>query len=245
MKINNIVITFWFNKVADIRNKIDTFEEELKEYFHGINSIGVPANITPDYPRLNAVSDGGHTKLNISMINLQLRTDFDDNYNKDYNLCFDYIKERAAKIFETLSTKLEFNILYSAIMAVCEIDNENPVNLIKDKLFSDKLSENYCEAGLRMTEIINNKFYKNIAINSTKQITVTKKIEPGQQEIIMPLISLAESKIEKESILINYEINDKYSFDSIKEYRLNSTNFNEMIDSAKKDIEEKILEIIE
>lgn len=97
MKINSIVITFWFNKVTDIRHKIDCFETELKDYFHGINSIGVSANISPDYPRLTAISDGGHTKLNVSMINTQIITNFDDNYNTDYNKCFDYIKQRVKK----------------------------------------------------------------------------------------------------------------------------------------------------
>lgn len=244
MKINNIIVTFWFNKVIDIKNKLDIFESELKEYFHGINSIGVPADINPDYPRMTAISDGGHTKLNISMINLQLITNFDNNFNSDYDKCFNYIEQRATKILETLSTKLNFNILYSAIMAVCEVDNENPVKLIKENLFSNRLTSNYCEAGLKISEIINNKFYRNIAINSTKQLTITKKIEPGKQEIIIPLISLAEAKVDKESIIINYEINDKYSFDSNVEYKQKETIFTEMINTAKKDVKGSIFEII-
>lgn len=244
MKINNIVVTFWFNKVIDIKNKLNIFEEELKDYFHGINSIGVPADINPEYPRMTAVSDGGHTKLNISMINLQLMTNFDNNYNHDYSKCFEYIEERTLKIFEILSSKLGLNILYGAIMSMCEIDSNKPVNQIKDNLLSNKMTGDYCEAGIRTAEIINDKFYRNIVINSAKQITVTKKMEPGQNEIIMPLISLTESKVEKESIIINYELNDKYSFDTNSEYKLELSNFKEMISKAKKDIEEDLLKII-
>lgn len=244
MKINDIVVTFWFNKVVDIKNKIDIFEKELSDYFHGINSIGVPADINPDYPRLTAISDGGHTKLNISMINLQLVTNYDSQYNTDYSKCFEYIEQRAIKIYETISTKLGLDILYSAIIVVCEVEDENPVSMIKDNLLSSKLSGTYCEIGVRTSETINDKYYRNIAINSAKQITLSKMIEPGQTEIIMPLISLAEANVDKESIMITYEINDKYSFDTNIKYKLNQLDFQEMLNEAKQDIEENILNIV-
>ena len=180
MKINNIVVTFWFNKVTDIKNKINYFENELNEYFHGINSIGVPADINPEYPRLTATSDGGHTKLNVSMINLQIATNFDSEFNSDYNKCFDYIKQRVLKIYSLLTQKLDISILYGAILVLCEVDDKNPMDLIKTNLLSKKLDGNYCESGVKIAEIIDNKYYKNLSFNTTKQITINKKLEAGQ-----------------------------------------------------------------
>ncbi len=242
MKLNNIVVTFWFNKVTDIKNKINYFEKELKEYFHGINSIGVPADINPEYPRLTATSDGGHTKLNVSMINLQIATNFDSEFNSDYDKCFDYIKQRILKIYNLLTKKIHVNILYSAILVLCEVDDNNPMNVMKTNLLSEKLNGNYCESGVKIAEIINNKYYKNLSFNTTKQITVNKKLDVGQSEVILPLISLTDAVVEKEGIAISYEINDKYLFDHEENYSLNLENLSSMLDIAKKDISNEITE---
>ena len=242
MRINNIVVTFWFNKIIDIKNKINYFESELNEYFHGINSIGVPADINPEYPRLTAISDGGHTKLNVSMINLQIVTNFDSQFNLDYNKCFEYIKERVLKIYNLLIKKLNVSILYGAILVLGEIDDKNPMDLVKKNLLSTKLNGNYCESGVKVTEIIDNKYYKNLTFNTTKQITINKKIE--QKEIIIPLISLTSATVEKEGIAISYEINDKYLFDSDENYSLSVENLNYMLDIAQKDVSNEIMKKI-
>lgn len=244
MKINNIVVTFWFNKVTDIKNKINYFENELNEYFHGINSIGVPADINPEYPRLTATSDGGHTKLNVSMINLQIATNFDSEFNSDYNKCFDYIKQRVLKIYSLLTQKLDVSILYGAILVLCEVDDKNPMDLIKTNLLSKKLDGNYCESGVKIAEIIDNKYYKNLSFNTTKQITINKKLEDGQREIIFPLISLTNAVVEKEGLAISYEINDKYLFDNEENYSMNLENLNSLLDIAEKDVSNEIMKKI-
>lgn len=244
MRINNIVITFWFNKITDIKNKIDYFESELNEYFHGINSIGVPADISPEYPRLTAKSDGGHTNLNVSMINLQIATKFDSEFNTDYNKCFDYIKQRALKAYNLLTNILNINVLYGAILVLCEIDDENPMNLIKTNLLSNKLNGNYCESGVKIAEIVENKYYVNLSFNTTKQITVNKKLDSDQKKIILPLISLTNAVVEKEGIAISYEINDKYLFNNDEKYSLDLEHLNSMLDIAEKDVSNEIMKKI-
>lgn len=236
MKIKNIMVTFWFNKITDIKNKINYFEDDLSEYFHGINSIGVSADIDPLYPRLTATSDGGHTKLTVSMINLQITTSFDNEYNLDYSKCFKYIKERITKIYNLFSKTLKIDILYGAILVLCEIEEKNPMNVIKKNLLSEKLNGNYCESGVKIAEITDDKFYKNFSFNTTKEITIKKMLDNSQKEVIIPLISLRDATIEKESIIINYEINDKYSFDTKSNYNLNLDSLNTMLNIAQKDI---------
>ena len=240
MRINNIVVTFWFNKVTDIKNKINYFEDELKEYFHGINSIGVPADINPDYPRLTAISDSGHTKLNVSMINLQITTNFDKEFSSDYEKCFDYIKQRVLKIYNLLTKQLEINILYGAIFVLCEVDDKNPMDLIKGNLLSPKLDSNYCGLGVKIAEVIDNKFYKSLSFNTTKQITINKKLNASKTEIILPLISLTNAVVEKEGIAISYEINDKYLFDNEENYSMNLEILNSMLSIAREDISNEI-----
>ena len=193
MKINNIVVTFWFNKIVDIENKINYFETELSEYFHIIKSIGVSPSVTPEYPRLTATSDGGHTKLNVSMINLQLATSFDANFNNNYSECFNYIRQRVLKVYNFLTKELNINVLYSAILVLCEVDDSNPLNLIKQNLLSEKLDGNYCDIGVKIAEVVDEKYYRNFSFNTTKQITLKKKIDSNNSEIIFPLLSLQGS----------------------------------------------------
>ena len=63
-----------------------------------------------------------------------------------------------------------------------------------------------------------------------------KQIAPGQFEIIMPLISLYDAKMEKEYISINYELNDKYSFDKENEYLCSTEVFDRMFQIVENDI---------
>ena len=244
MRINNIIVTFWFNKVIDIKNKIHCFENELSEYFHGISSIGVSADISPEYPRLTAISDCGHTKLNVSMINLQIATNFDAEFNSDYDKCFDYRKQRVLKTYDLLTQKLNIKVLYGAILVLCEVDDKNPMNLIKTNLLSKKLDGDYCESGVKIVEIIDNKYYKNLSFNTTKQVTINKQFDSSQREIIFPLISLTDAVVEKFGIAISYEINDKYLFDSKKHYSLNLENLKSMLDIAEKDVSKEIMKTI-
>lgn len=124
-------------------------------------------------------------------------------------------KTKSKKIYSLLSNTLNISILYSAILVLCEVDENNPMNLIKTSLLSDKLEGDYCDTGVRIGEIIDDKFYKNFSFNTTKQITINKKIDADHREIILPLISLTNATIDKEGITITYEINDKYQFDNL------------------------------
>lgn len=69
-------------------------------------------------------------------------------------------------------------------------------------------------------------------------------MDPNQTDIIFPLISLRESRIDKESLLINYEITDKYLFDNDFNYNLNKDNLKEMLENAKNSINSNIFKII-
>ncbi len=243
MVLDNIIVTFWFNKVEDIKNKIDIFEQNLKQYFCGINTIGVPANIDPLFPRLNAISDGGHTKLNVSMINFQLDTKFDANYNSNYSKCFEYIKERAFKAYQLLTQELNLKIIYSAIMVSCEIKDSNPVATIQKSLLKENINKSYSNIGVKYSEVVENKFYRNIAFNSSKKVTIVKK-NTDDNEVIFSLIPLGKTNVEENSIKATYEFNDKYSFDNNENYSLEKSVFSKMLDIAEKEITNDILKII-
>ena len=108
-------------------------------------------------------------------------------------------------------------------------------------MLSEKLDGNYCDIGVKIAEVVDEKYYRNFSFNTTKQITLKKKIDSNNSEIIFPLLSLTNAVVEKDGIVVNYEINDKYLFDTKENYSINSENLNSMLKIAEKDISDEIL----
>lgn len=236
MKINNIIVTMWFNRYNNMKNIYDSFNQELNEYFPVFNINNLPANFDPIIPRINAKSKSGHSTLNMSNINLQLITEYDEKFNENFDSCIEYIKIRAKNIYDIL-LKNNIKILYSAILVNLNKDAENPIIDIKENLLNSNIEDNrISELGMRVSMQLEEKFYRIITVNNRKDFSMQKQIAPGQFEIIMPLISLYDAKMEKEYISINYELNDKYSFDKENEYLCSTEVFDRMFQIVENDI---------
>ena len=243
MKIRNIVITFWFNKI-NTREIVDNISTRLASFFSGINFQGLPANIDNIVPRISAVSNSGHTNMNISNINAQININFDSHFEKDYDKCFEYTRERLINIYDALiDNKVE--ILYSAIFVNVEKNEIEPIEQMK-KIFNQEIqSKDYGELGIHISNVIEGKFYRNINMNNAKQISITKEINQNQKEIIFPLISLYGANIVENSISLTYEINDKYSFDSKEKYKTEKKILEDMFKISRDDIENNIENFVE
>lgn len=240
MKIRNIIVTFWFEKYSNIRDTFEKFNLELKEYFPAFNMINLPSNVDPIIPRINARSRSGHSIINLSNINMQLTTNYDENYNEDFESCLSYIEERTKKIYNVMIEN-NFKILYSAILVNLDREVEDPIKEIKENLLNKNLYDNsFSEVGMRASMKLEDKFYKIITLNNSKDFTMKKEIKPGNIEIIMPLISLVDAELVREYISINYELNDKYSFDKNKDYHNEKNVLEKMFDIVKKDLSHNI-----
>lgn len=240
MKIKTIIVTMWFNRYNDIKNIYEVFGQKLDEYFPAFSMNNLPANFDPIIPRITAKSKSGHSTFNMSNINIQLATQYDDNYNKDFDSCIEYIKERAKKIYDILSEN-GINILYSAVLVNINKDEKNPIDSIQKNLLSSNIDNSILsEVGMRVSMQIENKFYRIITVNNSKDYSMQKQINPGQFEIIMPLISLRDAKMENEYVAVNYELNDKYSFDTKENYNCNAETFDRMFNIVESDIKSNI-----
>ena len=217
MKIKDSAITFWFQKQPNPKIYVDKFNDILKEHFFDFNIIGVPANIDPAIPRLTAVSSSNHSNIEISLINARLRTNFDENYSEDINMCINYLKERILKLFEALKS-CDINIVYSAIFINLEEKENNAVEKIKEHFLKIENLETVDEIGVRFSQVVDNKFYSNISFNNSKQIKLEKIFEGNKGEIIFTLISLNDA-IEIENYLsVSLELNDKFAFNLDSNY---------------------------
>lgn len=229
MKIKDSTITFWFQKQPNPKAYVDKFNENLKEHFFDFNIISVPANIDPAIPRLVAVSSSNHSNIEISLINARLRTNFDENYSSDLNLCIKYLKERALKLFEALKV-CDIAIVYSAIFINLEKQEDKAVEKIENQFLKTQDIKEIDEIGIRFSKIVDNKFYSNISFNNSKQIKIEKIFENNKPEIIIPLISLNEASKIDNYLNVSLEVNDKYSFNLDTNYSTNRKELEKMFD---------------
>lgn len=229
MKNNNITITFWFNEIKDVKEVRNKFDEKLSDDFNPFNLTGVGLDVDPIVPRIISNTKGRHTNLQCSLINLQLNTIFDNNFNYDINKCLDYTKEKALKVLKILKDEIGIEILYSAIFLNCERDSENPIEEVF-KQYNINLNNEVKEIGLRFSELIENKYYFITSLNNSSVVSITKKIEPNSQpqRIVIPLISKREMTIEKEIVSYSFEINDKYDYDTAEGYNVSTDAITDM-----------------
>lgn len=240
MKINNIIVTMWFNRYNDVKHIYEVFNKELNGYFPVINMNNLPSNFDPIIPRITAKSKSGHSTLNMSNINLQLIAEYDDNFNENFNMCIPYVQERAKRIYDILKEN-DIKVLYSAVLVNLVKEVDNPIKDIKTNLLkSDADDADISELGMKVATRLEEKFYRIITVNNRKDFSMQKQIMPGQIEIILPLISLHDAKMEKEYISINYELNDKYSFDKEKDYICSDEIFDRIFKVMEEDIKEYI-----
>lgn len=231
MKYNFMQVTFWFNEIDDFKKYQKILDEELNKDFSPFNLIGVPTTVDFIIPRITSNTIGGHTKFNMSKINVQLITNFDNDFIDDFDKCYEYVKNRAFTIFNILKNKCNLKILYSAINLNCEKEDANPIEKILTNIFNTNVnSKNICEAGVKLSQKINNKYYYIISLNDAKMVSLTKKIEQGtlKQNIIIPLISEKKLKIEKTLLAFSIEVNDKCNFNNFDDYNTELINLEEM-----------------
>ena len=231
MKYNFMQVTFWFNEIDDFKKYQKILDEELNKDFYPFNLTGVPTTVDFIIPRITSNTIGGHTKFNMSKINVQLITNFDNDFIDDFDKCYEYVKNRAFTIFNILKNKCNLKILYSAINLNCEKEDANPIEKILTNIFNTNVnSKNICEAGVKLSQKINNKYYYIISLNDAKMVSLTKKIEQGtlKHNIIIPLISEKKLKIEKTLLAFSIEVNDKCNFNNFDDYNTELINLEEM-----------------
>lgn len=225
MKIKNSTITFWFQKQNSPKVYVDKLNSILKEHFFEFNILAVPANIDPVIPRLTAVSNSDHSNIQISLINAKLLTNFDDHYSENIDLCIDYLKNRALKLYEALMS-CNINIVYSAIFINLEERDDYAVEKIRTHFLKMDENKKINEIGIRLTDIVDDKFYRIVSFNNSKQVKIEKVFKGDNDEIIFPLISLNDASEIENYLNVSLEFNDRLLFNLDSNY---STNEDELV----------------
>ncbi len=229
MKINYLSATFWFNIFDNHYKFIEIIQNELPNEFEEYKIISEkPINF--HQPILTFINKQNRAKILFSQINLQYDMDI-ANISK--------FQDIVLKLYEILSDN-GITILHTAIFASNEIVCENSLEKITTKLLNPKaLSPNLVDFNFKFGKKYEDIFYKIISILNEKKIELPAKDNLGNN-IPLPLISWNDATLKEEIIEIAYEINDKLSFDTEKNYHTTESYLNKMLYIFKNDLQDDI-----
>jgi len=237
MKTNFFSVIFWFNIFDNHKEILDDFQVELKDEYEQFNVFNYTDNLVA--PIISAVNNKKMTTLSFSQINLQYSMDkvsFND---------FEYFKDLSLKLFEILTSN-NIEISHTSVVINGEIINDNALHIITKNTVSSRIcSDDLVDMTLKLGKKHDDLFYKIITIMNKKQIKLPHKVDEAGRAVPIPLISWNGSLIENEIVEITYEINDKYLFDSTKNYQTTEFYLNKMLYILNEDINNDIKCILE
>jgi hypothetical protein len=235
MKINCFSVTFWFNILDNSSELLEALQSEVREY-QKYEVYNITNNLLS--PIISGVNNDLKTNIVLSQINLQ--------YNMN-NVSLDdvnMIKEKVLTLFNMLQNN-NIKILHTALFINSEMIQDNSLDKI-DKLLNKKLkSSELLDVSVKLSKCYEEIFYKIITIFNKKQIKLPRVLDDNGREVPIPLISFNGSFVENELIDISYEINDKYLFDSTKNYSTSDSYLNKMLYVLFDDYESDIDKLLE
>ena len=220
MRIKSSTITFWFNKQENVKEYSKKLNDILKNDFLPFIEYDVPTKFDYLYPRMTTTSKTNGSRIEMSLINLRINTLYDEIVKNDINYSIDYLKEKTIMVYNALKM-CGINIVYSAIFIVLDEKNDNPSNYIINKYCNKKAFNNINEIGIRLSTIVDNKYYKIIFIGSRNfeiNLKEIKKLINSNQVIKIKdktKLAIDLEKIAKENSLKGIFIRDLH--EKIKE----------------------------
>lgn len=221
MKINCYSITFWYNPVDDFSEILKDLQKLFKKEYSTFNISSVE---TDDFYNsvLFAINHKVQTNINISKIKLQYTMDKVTSAN------FQDFSEKCLKILSIFNEN-NIKVLHSSVFTNMEFTVEEALKKVSTQLLSKNTSKNLIDVNLRISKVEDDMFYKIITILNKQQIKLPNFVDDTGRNIPFPLISWTNAIKEKEIIEASYELNDRYSFDTEKNYETTIFSLNKML----------------
>ncbi len=240
MFIQRTTVSVIYKKIEGIKKVYSQNESFLKQYFNEALVLPVPDIAPVEIPRIIVTTLNDHGKLTISPIATTFEVSYDKGFEKDWNVCSEYISDRMEKIFEFLNkltnNKYEYIGLISNVI-YDEVKVDGCEKIVKN-LLNAKNIPNIYDINLKYTFVENDNLFDNIMLHNYRNFN---------KDISLDLVAGAlNSKFQVgESIEAIIDINDRYGFNNCSEYESNDTKFKFLIDCMGNVINNKISSLIE
>lgn len=235
MKIVNSSLNIFFPQIIDIRRQLFTFEDAFDSFQKPFTLTPLPENAPPEIPRICAISKHQHSQLNITTQNIQMSTNYDDNFAYSVDKCFEYICNKIQQIEKGINNTIGNEVFFSGLTIQVVIEEkEAPAHHIADVFSKVKSNLPLMDVSSRLTFTLNDKYYINITIENVRNYS---GIQKG--------LSLSGLKQESEAIMITVDLNDRYAFNLDENYRSSTDEMQVITAITKEIITDKLVDLVE
>lgn len=233
MLIQSARFNTFFPKISNIRRKAFEIEDKLKPNYLEVQTNPIPDDMPEIIPRIHTNSVNGHSQIEISLTNAQVVVNYDDNYNKNWEKCFEYITNQAAILSNAMYPILNDGNLFSGLTIELAIKDVDAIDIIKRKFLNYQSNLEPHDIEYKLTYIINENKYVNLTFKNTR-------VYEGFIHSDMQLLNFTELKNGSNFLSIAIDINDRLAFNKNPIYRSDANSQKEIFDIARGLLDNKL-----
>lgn len=163
--------TALYQPVADLRKRVfeleDAFSRELPDEFLSPELQPIPDEAPANIPRISFESTHGYTNLELTPVRVDLKTQYDEHYNRDIAKCLDYVSTKSEAVelaLEVLKPELAFVALaVSARWSLRDHKDDEALRYLRNQLLSESFGgDKLNNLQLNYSLEVNDKLFKVI-----------------------------------------------------------------------------------
>ncbi len=239
MLIQGTSITVTYKKIEGIKKVYYNNEEILKDYFNEAAVLPIPNDAPFEIPRILIKTKNEHAQLNISPIATTFEVHYDTGFERDWQMCSEYITKRMTKVFDFLNILTENTYEYIGLVTNVIYDEveEEGAKKITEKLLKAKKINNIYDINIKYTFVEKENLFVNILLQNARLFKNGVIVNEAGALSIQDQIA--------ESIGAIIDINDRYGFNTDSYYRSDSCMLNKLIEVMGNIINNKLAVLIE
>ena len=246
MKINSITINFWYKELLDSpSNKVFELEDNLNSLLHNhFMYSDMPSKENIDIPRVQCISDDKKIYFTMSLVSATLTINVSEMDKDDIVL---FVNENIQLLYDVLKDLYNIEIIYSSIKLEATKQDNKVIDKLVNKLSLSK--DDYEDLSFKEVKKVDDTYYECIVLNSSKEINFDIQVpveNPKENDLYTRsmLISTSEAKVGKVLLTVNYEINDRLSYNNDKDYLSTKESIRGLIIELKDFVEKRLNKLL-
>ena len=246
MKINSITINFWYKELLDSpSNKVFELEDNLNSLLHNhFMYSDMPSKENIDIPRVQCISDDKKIYFIMSLVSATLTINVSEMDKDDIVL---FVNENIQLLYDVLKDLYNLEIIYSSIKLEATKQDNKVIDKLVNKLSLSK--DDYEDLSFKEVKKVDDTYYECIVLNSSKEINFDIQVpveNPKENDLYTRsmLISTSEAKVGKVLLTVNYEINDRLSYNNDKDYLSTKESIRGLIIELKDFVEKRLNKLL-
>ena len=246
MKIKSLIISFWFKELSESTSKkVYELEDNLISLFNShFMYTDMPAKENIDIPRVQCLSKDKRAHFTMSLVSANYTVNVD---NLDNDEIIMLANENMQLLYDVLVDLYNIEVLYSSIKIEANKEDSKVIEKMSKYLSLEK--GEYEDLSFKKVKKIDDTYYECIILNSGKEVNYDIQVpveKPKENDLYTRsmLISTSQARLGKYLFSVNYEINDRLSYNNDKDYLSNKESIRGLIIELKDFIEKRLNKLL-